>query len=378
MRILQVIPSMDERTGGPVQVLDGQSRGLAACGHEVEIATLEGPTSLLKDDFVMHVFRRTGPRKLSYSRDFSTWIQRRISSYSWIQLNSPYAFMNATAAKAAVASAVPYVFQPHGAFHPLSYDAHRIRNAAIEVAYHDKIISQASLLLWATEEEATNARPKTFGVPSITLQHGVDFGALDRSYSENMANTLRLKYGQNFILYLGRLHAQKRVHLLISAFASIAHRFPTASLVIAGPDHGAEAELRQLAVDTRMEGRIFFEGMVSGQMRATLLRSACASVLPSAAESFGVAPVESAGMGTPTILTAGVGSAHLLSPLGAATIVEAQADRIAATLGSILADPHRARETAMVAREMVRRNFDWLANARALADAMAGCVAVGE
>jgi glycosyltransferase involved in cell wall biosynthesis len=125
------------------------------------------------------------------------------------------------------------------------------------------------------------------------------------------SNNYRDKHVRNrTVLYVGRIHPEKGVHLLISAFAQIS--LPDWRLVIVGSyrsEHGGggEAYYRDLtARAAAISKRVSFEGLVPQGELNGYFEKASLLVYPSLAErgeSFGVVPLEAMARGCPVIVS---------------------------------------------------------------------------
>ncbi len=117
---------------------------------------------------------------------------------------------------------------------------------------------------------------------------------------------------ENIVLYVGRVHPEKGVHLLVEAFSRLAgSELAGWTLVIVGPtetEHGGGGEsyaarLRELAVNARVEfrGAIFDEAQLAREyQRARVF------VYPSLAtrgETFGLAPLEAMSHGCTVVVS---------------------------------------------------------------------------
>ena len=98
--------------------------------------------------------------------------------------------------------------------------------------------------------------------------------------------------------YLGRLKKYKGVHLVLQAFAALAH--PTAVLEIAGAGDFRPA-LERLAVTLDLGQRVRFLGRIDEAAKLALLRRAWALVLASPKEGWGITNLEAAACGTPVV-----------------------------------------------------------------------------
>lgn len=109
------------------------------------------------------------------------------------------------------------------------------------------------------------------------------------------------RFPEPTILYLGRLKRYKRVDLLLEAVALLRDRGVPARLIVAGKgDHqGAlQVRARRLGLGT---DRVHFAGFVSEEEKLRLLRGAWVHALTSPREGWGIANLEAAACGTPTV-----------------------------------------------------------------------------
>jgi glycosyltransferase involved in cell wall biosynthesis len=120
---------------------------------------------------------------------------------------------------------------------------------------------------------------------------------------------------EKIILYVGRLHPEKGIGLLIKAFAAIgAGRLQDWRLVIVGPTEakhggGGASYLEELkATSAEASGRVEFRGPIFDPVDLDKeYRAARLFVYPSLAErgeSFGVAPLEAMAHGCPVLVSA--------------------------------------------------------------------------
>ncbi|MBD2153047.1 glycosyltransferase [Leptolyngbya sp. FACHB-16] len=101
------------------------------------------------------------------------------------------------------------------------------------------------------------------------------------------------------IIFLGRLGFEKRVDLLIEAFAQLKQRQPDCSLLIVGdgpPD--VVSSLKTLAAPI---ADIHFTGFLMGETKANVLASCDLFCSPSPYETFGLTVVESMASGVPVV-----------------------------------------------------------------------------
>ena len=113
------------------------------------------------------------------------------------------------------------------------------------------------------------------------------------------------------LLFVGRVHPEKGIELLLRAFAIIATRFPEWRLKIVGPvdeaDGGGgsqfDGRIRALAEGLNVEfpGPVFDAAVLAAEYRNADLF--CYPSLADRGEAFGVAPLESMAAGVPPIVS---------------------------------------------------------------------------
>jgi glycosyltransferase involved in cell wall biosynthesis len=102
------------------------------------------------------------------------------------------------------------------------------------------------------------------------------------------------------VLFLGRLVPHKRVDLLLRAAVPLSHRWPDLRVAIVG-DGPCRPELEALAHEIGLDGTVRFYGRVDERTKADLMASAWLAVHPSMAEGWGIAVMEAAAMGVPSL-----------------------------------------------------------------------------
>lgn len=135
--------------------------------------------------------------------------------------------------------------------------------------------------------------------------------------------------------YLGRLKHYKGVHLVIRAFARMAHR--NAVLEIAGAGD-YRPTLERLAASLDLGARVRFLGRISEQEKLALLRRSWALAFASPKEGWGITNLEAAACATPVVASnsPGIresvrhGETGFLVPHGDSDAMAAAMDRLAA------------------------------------------------
>lgn len=120
------------------------------------------------------------------------------------------------------------------------------------------------------------------------------------------------RYGERYLLHIGRIMPRKNVRLLIAAFQLLAARFPDLCLVLAGgTGYDSEEELQQIAASPYC-ARIHLAGWVPEEQVGALYRGAEMLVFPSKHEGFGLPMLEAMACGIPVVASTEAASMEIV------------------------------------------------------------------
>lgn len=132
----------------------------------------------------------------------------------------------------------------------------------------------------ATEAEKLN--------PALTGRVKIIHNAVN---SERFAAAIPSELGFPYILGVGQLSKHKGFDLLIRGFASIADKYPTVNLVIAG-DGDQRVNLEAITEQENLSERVIFKGKVDEANVASLMKGCQFLAFPSLREPFGIVALE--------------------------------------------------------------------------------------
>ena len=176
-----------------------------------------------------------------------------------------------------------------------------------------------------------------------------------------------LREAERYLLYAGGISPHKNLETLIAALARLPA--PRPRLVAVGDLErevyvSAATAVRAQIATLGLESDVRLPGFVSDETLAALYTGACAVVIPSLAEGFGLPAVEAAACGAPLLLS---DIAAHRETLGEAAVFfpPRSAERLVDELRRLLADEAARREVARRCREAVA-GLSWNAAADAL------------
>lgn len=161
------------------------------------------------------------------------------------------------------------------------------------------------------------------------------------------------------VLYLGRVKRYKRIELLVNAFALIRDTVEGARLVIAGC--GDHLEALQEYVARCGPGGIRIVGRVSEEDKRLLMQQAWVFAMPSEIEGWGIAVIEAAACGTPSVAYDVAGLRDCVRD-GETGLLAHDDSEFAASLQRLLVD-RALRERLAAGAVRWASNFSWEATA---------------
>jgi glycosyltransferase involved in cell wall biosynthesis len=375
MRVLQVIPNLAARIGGPAVSVVESSLALAECGVETSIyatdlaeaasAATHGVVSLADlplgaKSLDVRLFPARRPRRLAFSPELWRALHEHAGEYDVVHIHSLFLFPQFAAYRSARAAGVPYVVSPRGALDPHLRRRSRAVKAINDVLWQRDMLQGAARLHVTSDEEARLLSDVAPGVPRAVAPNGIrwrDFQELPDG-REFRSRSLQGHDGP-VVMYLGRLSHKKGLDVLIRAFAMVRRDVPEARLAIVGPDdEGLTPGLAALARREGVAGAVTFAGMLRGRDKLAALAAADVWALPSHSENFGVAVAEALAAGRAVVVAPGVNIAREIEGAAAGVVCDLSAAAFAGSIVSLLWDEEKRARLGASARAFARR-YDW-------------------
>jgi len=153
-----------------------------------------------------------------------------------------------------------------------------------------------------------------------------------------------------YILFVGRLVAQKGVDLLLQAFAVILRRWPQSKLVIVG-DGDLELYLKRLVRYLGIGHRVRFVNWQTGPALVEFFQRSQAVVVPSYYEPFGMVALEAMACGRPVVVSEVGGLSEIIEDgIHGYLIPRGDYLELARRLSSLISSPTQRHEMGASAR----------------------------
>jgi len=160
------------------------------------------------------------------------------------------------------------------------------------------------------------------------------------------------------VLMLGSLQWKKGIRAMVDAFALLAARVPTATLMLLG-DGGEEDDMRRWLHELGLDHRARFLGRMSREDVASWIRAADVLCAPSLGEPYGQNVLEAMASGKPVVTSTLGGHPYVAGPEAGARVDSADPVAIANALEELLIDRERARRIGVQNRATIEARNAW-------------------
>jgi len=357
VKVLHVIPSVSQRSGGPGVAILPMCRALQERGIEVLLVTtddgMRGVESSRVSDYdgVPTIFFSSQlGASFKYSRPMSVWLNTNVSQFDVGHVHAVFNHASVAATRAFRRARVPYIIRPLGTLDPWSMKQKPWRKRLFWSLAGETMLSKAAAVHYTsqTEQAATESL--------LGVNHGqvipLGINAVPSSTNGSRAN-------DPYVLVLSRLHFKKGIDVLIDAFATLSQRpgFDRWRLVIAGDGPAGHVELLKRRAEAARE-KIVFAGWLDGEQKEAMLRNASLLALPSFQENFGLCVMEALARAVPVLVSPHVNLAHEIETAGAGWIAPVETDALAAALADALHDPDELA-TRGRAGKLLSQSYSW-------------------
>ena len=389
MKVLHVIPSVSERSGGPGQAIFPMCRALQEQGVDVTLATtdseLHRQTGLTtRDDEISNpqsairhsykgvptlIFPAQLGNSFKYSRPLAVWLNANVKTFDLVHIHAVFNHACIAAARACRKYNMPYIVRPLGTLDPWGMKQKSLRKTLFWQLAAKRMLRDAAAVHYTArgEQEATEQ--------SLGLNHGrvVPLGVdpeiarapLSPEYFAREFPELGI---HPYILVLSRLLPTKGLDALLDAFLPLIKQqeFAGWRLVLAGegPDDYV-AGLKQKIESQGAGGSVLFPGWLEGEKKNAVLRNSALLALPSYHENFGLCVMEALACGVPVLVSPHVNLSEEIGAEGAGWIAAVEKAPIEAALKEALGSEIERTNRGSAGKTLSTR-FTWSEVARQL------------
>src|SRR6185295_12602682 len=132
MKVLHVIPSVDERSGGPATAIVPMCRALMQQGVEVQLLSttdgmLETQAGIEYKGVPALFFEPKFGASFKYSHPLASWLSSNIKNFDLTHIHAVFNHSSIAASQACRKAGVPYIIRPLGTLDPWSMTQKSLR-----------------------------------------------------------------------------------------------------------------------------------------------------------------------------------------------------------------------------------------------------------
>ncbi|MCC6739663.1 MAG: glycosyltransferase [Planctomycetia bacterium] len=358
MKLVHVVPHVDEEASGPAYSVPRLCQALAACGHEVELLCLAARAKIPGVKVtVLPQWRAFG--RFAMSPALARELGRRAREADVAHNHSLWAMPNVAAGWVVPGRRAKLVTSPRGTLAPWALERSKWLKRGMWLV-QKRALSRADLLHATSEQEFEGIRGAGLRVPVAIVPNGVDIPEGEAPPPPGDARTL---------LFLGRIHPVKGLDRLLDAWSRLEPGFPAWRLRVAGPGEAEhEREVRDRAARLGLK-RVEFPGPVYGAGKSRAFRESDLFVLPSHTENFGQVVAEALAHGLPAVVSRGAPWKGLATE-GCGWWVENTPESLARALGEAMTlGREELGERGRRGRDWMRREHAWDVIGRRMSEA---------
>lgn len=343
MKLLVVVPWYEPAwgAGGTATAVSSLNRELIKLGVEITVLTTNdaGGGKFLDLDmnkeydfggvkvyyYPCNFFIKS--KKAFYSSQLVKKIRKEVPKHDLIHIHGTrHAFSFITAYYAKMHNK-KYIITPHASL--MQWWMDEIGSPFIKKLYMKLIESYAirncSSLHFLTSEERVQSKKYTYGAKSFIVSNGIE--VIDYKRNLEIRNKLRKKYNvedKNVLLFLGRIHPQKNLHIVIEALAKLERSV----FFIVGPvgDKNYNNKILKIIKQKKLDDVVFFVPPVTKEEVKFWYWTADFFISPSIVEGVSMSIIESLASSLPVIVSRNVANYREIEEDQCGLLVETEID----------------------------------------------------
>ena len=371
MRVLHVIPSVAERSGGPATAIVPMCRALQHEGVEVLLVTTDAGLNLSTPSGGEHngvpaiIFPSQLGESFKYSRPLTSWLHANIHQFSVAHIHAVFNHSSVAAAHVCRKAGIPYIVRPLGTLEPWSMSQKPVRKHLFWQVSGKGMLRRAAAVHYTTDAEKVSTE-RLLGlnhgrVIALGIETNLTAAAEVTQHFPEFAN-------EPYALVLSRLHRKKGLDVLIDAFLALVEtpRFARWRLVIAGdgpPDY--VSKLKGMVSTSAHPDSVAFTGWLDGAKKDALLSGASLLVLPSYQENFGLCVLEALSHSVPVLVSPHVNLAREIVLANAGWIATINKEALTTRLAEALGDDEERARRGHAGKELSHK-YSWEKSAKSL------------
>ena len=351
MRVIHTVPAISEEASGPSYSVVRLCESLIAQEQDITLAALDWALMPSLPPFLKTFPLGFGPRRLGRSPSMHRWLDEQAASCTvdLIHNHSLWMMPNVYPGQVAKRHKVPFVVSPRGTLSEWAMRSGSSLKRSFWFLLQHSVLRSTTCFHATAASEYEDIRRMDFRQPVAVIPNGIDIPNLPPKVPSNLRT----------LLFLGRVHPNKGIDMLLQAWQAVQGHFLDWRLQIVGPDNGGYlTEMQRLASELRLE-RVEFTGALLGAQKWRAYGQADLFVLPTYSENFGLAVAEALAAATPAIVSKGAPWGGLEKE-GAGWWIDIGIDPLVACLEDALVRPSSdLAEMGLRGRAWLAAEYSW-------------------
>ena len=348
MRLVHVVPHIDQEAAGPSYSVPRLCQSLADRGHVVELTCLAAKEPVPGVALDLH---RQWPilGHFAISSSLAHALRKKAAEVDIVHNHSLWSMVNVAAGWVVPGKKARLVTSPRGTLSMWALSRTKTLKRILWPLQR-RVLSRAHLLHATSEVEYAEIRALGFTAPIAVIPNGIDLPPIPASKLVPEVRTL---------LFLSRIHPVKAIDRLLAAWQQLEPQHPDWRLVVAGDgESGHVREIVGLAASLGLL-RAQFPGPLYGEDKSRAYFDADLFVLPTHSENFGMVVAEALAHGCPAIVSRGAPWPGLETQ-GCGWWVDNEIDALTKVLGAAMRlSPPQLVDMGMKGRAWMERDFSW-------------------
>ena len=301
-------------------------------------------------------------RRIYWSPPMNDFLRKEVGNFDVVHIHAVFLWPTWAAAYQSRNQKKRYVVSPRGMLEPelIRRKSGVKKNVSIRLFDNRALENASAVHFTSSREEAQFLKLNIRAKKRAVVPNGIELSDIPANLIDN-----REAAKADHVLYLGRLNWKKGLERLIEAMKYLEN----VDLVIAGEDEDRyRSTLLAVAKEHGVSRQVSYQKAVYGIPKWKLISSASVLVLPSVSENFGNVVLEAMAVGTPVVVSDGVGTSELVRSSGCGFVCSGNPPDIAEKVRSILCNPEAAFEMGKRGRSTVASAYTWDAIANRMED----------
>lgn len=362
LRVLHVVPSLDQEMGGLPQAALLMNDVLTSMGVASSIVATHVPSDRL--DYLgqefpavsYELFRRRFPGHYYRAPGLRKRLHRSGGRIDVLHVHGVFNFPAAYGLVAARSAGVVGILSPHGQLDPYDLRRHCLSKSVYGQVFLRRVLPSIRAAVVTSDREGMHLR--TYGVSLAARTIGLPVRAPSGGDGSRLREHFGIPPDGVVTLFLGRIHPKKRLDILLESVAKARGRVPDlCALVVGDGDPHYVRELQELSVRLGADSFTTWAGTLRGQDKADAFAAGDIFALPSENENFGITVVEALLAGVPAVVSDNVYLHEILSDKDLALVCDTTVESCSSALVSLARDPTALRARSGRVRDVAAALF---------------------